>query len=240
MRALYIDESARDNRFYFFGGLLVDDDAARSIEVGLSGIGRLLAENIPGFDAETELHGNEMFHGHGAWGSVPIPWRVKACELVSKAIARSGAEYTFRGIDLTALRARYVSPYPAHLLTLAHILDDVDGRLDRVLGGVALVLADDHHSAATSRRNLVDFKLRKVPGYTQGKLENLVDTIYFGPSHASRLLQAADVATFFFNREKTIIESDARAQAAVGRIVRRIRQVTVSEYTWEPTDRRSR
>jgi hypothetical protein len=76
MGALYIDESARDNRFYFFGGLLVDDEAARSLEAGLSGIGRLLAENVPGFDPETELHGNEMFHGHGAWARVPIPWRI--------------------------------------------------------------------------------------------------------------------------------------------------------------------
>ena len=175
------------------------------LEVGLSGIGWPFLENVPGFDRETKLHGNEMFHGHGASAGVPIPCRVKACELVSQAIALSGAEYTFRGIDLVALRATYVFPYPAHLLTLARILDDLDRRLAQVHGGVALVLADDHHSVAPSRRNRVDFKLRKVPGYTEGKSENLVRTIYFGSSQASLLLQAADVATSFFKSDETII-----------------------------------
>jgi hypothetical protein len=163
-----------------------------------------------------------------------VAWRVKACDLVAKVIERSGAEFVFRGIDLQRLRRRYRRPFPPHLLTLAHVLEELDGRLSRVHDEVAVVLADEHHTAASSRRKLVDFKIASVPGYTQGQLRNLADTLYFGPSHASRLLQAADVATYFLNRSTTITERDPRASAAVEKIVRRLRAVTVHEYVWTP------
>lgn len=234
MRALYVDESGRDDQFYFFGGLIVDDAAARAIESGMEGIADLLAANVAGFTRDTEFHGYEMFHGDKAWDPVPVVWRVKACELVAKVVERSGAEYVFRGINLGRLRARYVNPYPPHLLTLAHLLDEVDTRMERVHGEVSVVLADEHHNAAGSRRNLHDFKIRRVPGYTQRQFVALVDTIYFGPSHASRLLQATDVATYFMNRQRTITERDPRAQAAVNRIASRVRRATVSEYVWQP------
>lgn len=233
MRAIYLDESARDSQYYFFGSLIVDDAAARTIETGLDGIGTLLAREVSGFDPQTEFHGNEMFHGEGAWDTVPVVWRVKASELVAKAIARSGAEFIFRGINLVNHRARYgANAYPPHLLTLAQILEEVDHRIGRAQGEVGVVLADDHHSAVSSRRNLRDFKIGAVPGYTQGQLRNLSDTMYFGPSHASRLLQATDIATYFMNRKRTIVERDPRSQAAVDRIVGSIRHALASEYVW--------
>jgi hypothetical protein len=231
---VFIDESGRDNKYYFFGGLIVDSDAARSVEEGLNSIAALLVENIPGFQRSTEFHATEMFHGAGCWKGVPIGWRVKACELVAKVIERSGGEFIFRGIDLDKLRARYIDPYPEHLLTLAHLLGEIDSRLRDIHDDIAIVHADDHHSATNSRRRLVDFKIRRVPGYTQRRLTNLVDTIYFGPSHASRLLQAADVATFFLNRHRTIVEKDSRARDAVSRVAGRIRKATASEYVWTP------
>jgi hypothetical protein len=235
LRAVFVDESARGNELYFFGALVVDEDAASYVENGLNGLGQLLADNVTGFDKGTEFHGNEMFHGENAWSKVPVAWRVKASELVSKVIERCGGEYVFRGIDLVGLRAKYVRPYPPHLLTLAHLLDEVDTRLSRVHGEKAIVLADDHHSASSSRRNLVDFKIQRVPGYTAKPLTNLIDTMYFGPSHASRLLQAADVATYFTNRQMTIVEKDPRAKAAVDRIVTRIKRATTSTYVWYPS-----
>jgi hypothetical protein len=237
MRAVFIDESARDNEFYFFGGLIVDDLSIQYIETGLDGVAQLVAENVRGFEPRAEFHGVDMFHGENEWDRVPVGWRVKACELAAKVIERSGAEFVFRGVDLARQRAVYPNPYPAHLLTLAHLLEDVDGRIGRLEGEVAIVLADDHHSAAGSRRNLVDFKIGRVPGYTQGQLRRFADTIYFGPSHASRLLQAADVATYFLNRSRTVVERDPRSLAAVNRIVRRIRSATVHEYVWVPNRR---
>lgn len=234
MRAVYVDESGRGNDYYFFGALIVDDSAILKIERGLNDLGRLIAQNVPGFNPSTEFHGKEMFHGNDAWAAVPVGWRAKACDLVTKIIEQSGAEFMWRGLDLNAHRARYLHPYPAHLLVLAQILDQVDQRLARVHGDVGVVLADDHHSAATSRRNLVNFKIASVPGYTSRVFSNLADTLYFGPSHASRLIQAADVATYFVNRHLTWTERDPRAAAGVQACFQRVSNVTVHRYMWSP------
>lgn len=169
------------------------------------------------------------------WRTVPLAWRVKACELVAKVLARSTASYVFRGVDLTALRSRYRRPHPPHLLTLAHTLAEVERQLgqfdDDALG---LVLADEHRAATRARRSLRDFKSAAAPGYTTDALRCIADTIYFGPSHESRLLQAVDVAAFFLNRDQTVAERDPRARRSMAKIVSQIRMITVSEYVWHP------
>jgi len=237
VRLIFIDESARDDAFYFFGGLVADASAVQSIEQGFDGIGRLLAANVAGFDAATEFHAVEMFHGRGRWKRVPLGWRVKACTLAAKVLSRSTASFVFRGVDLYAHRRRYGSrAFPAHLLTLAHLLECVHERLgwlDRN-DQLGLVLADEHHSAAGARRSLRSFKVESVPGYTRKPLTRIADTIYFGPSHESRMLQAADLATFFLNRSRTIEEKDPRAADAVAKIVALVKEITIVEYVWSP------
>lgn len=246
MRMIYLDESGRDDQFYFFGALIVDAAAITAIEAGVNGVAELLARQVPGFAPSTEFHAVDMFHGKGAWKSVPVVWRVKAAELVSKIIARSSAEYVFRGIDLEALRRRYRSPHPPHLLTLAHVLQGSDRRLSRTRPGpvIGLVHADEHHSAANARRSLRGFRRNAVAGYTNRPIEWIADTIYFGPSDQSRLLQATDLATYFMNRFHTVEEGDERSARAIARIVRNIDSITVDSYIWVPekntTPRRSR
>ena len=77
MRAIFIDESARDNDFYFIGGLIVDDDAIQAIEAGFNGIGKFVADNVAGFDPRSEFHAVDMFHGEKEWDRVPVVWRVR-------------------------------------------------------------------------------------------------------------------------------------------------------------------
>lgn len=237
MHLIYLDESARGGDYYFFGALIVDAVALQSVEAGLNSITELVANNVNGFDQSTELHAVDIFHGKGAWKDVPIGWRVKVCHLVSKAVSRSGSRFIFRGMNVAAQRARYgPRAFPPHLLTLAHTLEEVDRHLALGAGEgeIGLAVADEHHSAPGARRSMRDFKIERVPGYTKGPLTQIVDTIYFGPSLESRLLQAADLATFFMNRYHTIIESDPRSEKAVRKIVARIRSITVDEYVWHP------
>ncbi|GAA3342819.1 hypothetical protein GCM10017714_32830 [Curtobacterium pusillum] len=238
MRLIFLDESARDRAFSFMGALIADAAAVRSIESGLDGIARLVeAHSCGGFDSTSEFHAVDMFHGKNDWKDVPPGWRAKACVLASKVIARSTATFVFRGIDLDGHRARYREhAYPVHLLTLAQILEAVDGQLRRLdpIEQLGLVLADDHHTADGARRSLRDFKVERAPGYTNRPLTRIADTLYFGPSHESRMLQAADLATFFFNRERTVEERDHRSATTVRTITGHIRRITVSEYVWDP------
>lgn len=237
MRLIYLDESARDDRFYFFGALIVDAQAVHSIERGLNEVAELVARHVPAFSPDSEFHAVNMFHGEKEWDVVPVGWRVKACDLVTKVLARSGASFVFRGIDIRAQRARYGSKaFPAHLLTLAHTLEEIDRQLATIdrPDCTGLVLADEHHTAPGARRSLSNFRIDTVPGYTQGKVTRIADTIYFGPSNESRLLQAADVATYFFNRSRTIIENDPRSARAIEKIMTNLRLITIDEYVWSP------
>lgn len=237
MRLIYLDESARDDRFYFFGALICDAQAVHRIEQGLNGVAELVARHVPGFSPESEFHAVNMFHGEKEWDVVPVGWRVKACSLVAKVLARSTARFVFRGIDIRAQLARYGgNAFAPHLLTLAHTLEEIDRQLAMIdrPEQTGLVLADDHHTAPGARRSLQDFRIETAPGYTQGRVTRIADTIYFGPSHASRLLQAADVATFFFNRSRTIQENDARSAREIAKIMANLRSITIHEYVWTP------
>lgn len=237
MRLIYLDESGRDDRYYFFGALIVDAQAVHRIEQGLNEVAELIGRHVPGFREDAEFHAVDMFHGEHAWDVVPVGWRVKACSLVAKVLARSTAKFVFRGIDIRAQRARYgQNAFPAHLLTLAHTLEE----LNRQLGAIdipdrtGLVLADDHHTAPGARRSLHDFRIENMPGYTQGRVTRIADTLYFGPSRESRLLQAADVATYFFNRSRTIVENDSRSAREIAKIMTSLRSITIDEYVWCP------
>ncbi|ROP61067.1 DUF3800 domain-containing protein [Curtobacterium sp. ZW137] len=237
MRLIFIDKSARDDAYYFFGALLADADAVRSIEQGLEGVATLLSREIPGFDPATEFHAVDMFHGEQEWKRVPVAWRVKACILVAKILARSTASIVFRGIDLRAHRRRYgARAYPAHLLTLAQLLECVHERLAWVdeQEQLGLVLADEHHTAAGARRSLRSFKVGSASGYTKQPLTRIADTIYFGPSHESRMLQAVDFARYFLNRSKTVEERDPRSAAAVAKIVTLVDEIKIVDYIWCP------
>ena len=235
MQLVYLDESARNDEFYFFGALITDAEAVRSIDRSIDDIVGLAARHVDGLAPSAEIHAVDVFHGRGAWHGVPIAWRVKACDLVAKVLARSSASFVFRGIHLPSLRARYRHPHPAHRLALGHTLAEVHRQLATLDDdGFGLVLADEHHMADHARRDLRNFKASAAPGFTSRPLHCIADTIYFGPSRESRLLQAAGVATYFLNRHRTIRENDPRAKRALDKIVGNIRSITVSEYVWFP------
>ncbi|GGF39760.1 DUF3800 domain-containing protein [Subtercola lobariae] len=232
----YLDESARNDDFYFMGTVVVDDEAIVAIETSLDHIGEMISADVPGFDASTEFHGYEMFHGEGAWKNVPLGWRVKACKLLSKTLVNSGARYLLRGIDVNAQKARYRNPFAPHNVCTAHTFETIEMILakDNHAESMALVVADEHHSAPDSRRNLRNFKASSVFGYTSRQCERIADTIYFGPSHSSRLLQLSDVATYFVNRHETQIETDPRSQAAVDHIWANVMLACRFYYVWSP------
>ncbi|MCU1482848.1 MAG: hypothetical protein JWQ19_3634 [Subtercola sp.] len=237
MYVAFLDESARNDDFYFMGTVVVDDDSIVKIETSLDHIGRMIAADVPGFDPVTEFHGYDMFHGEGAWQKVPIGWRIKASKLVAKTLANSGAKYVLRGIDIKAQQAKYRRPFAPHSLCTAHSFESVDEVLvrDHESRAMALVVADEHHSAPDSRRNLRSFKASSVYGYTSKPCRRIADTIYFGPSHSSRLLQISDVATFFVNRHETVVETDPRAEAAVEQIFISVMKACRFFYIWAPS-----
>lgn len=229
----FLDESARSGELYYMGALMVGDKEARKLEKALDTIVENVSHDVPGFDPVTELHGYEVFHQKDGWKDVPIWLTVNICKQVAKAICESGAVFVFRGIDVQKLKDKYTNPHPAHGLALSHALESVQRvlNLDYTDESV-LVLADEHHTAPDSRTRFRSMRTAAQKGYTSIPLSDLIDTIYFGPSNHSRLLQAADMATFLTNRSVTITESHPQAKKAMQEIKGHLDKVTRFSYVW--------
>ncbi|MFH5879563.1 DUF3800 domain-containing protein [Arthrobacter sp. NA-172] len=167
------------------------------------------------------------------WEHVPVWLTVKICKQVAEAIHDSGAVFVFRGIDVQKLKAKYTNPHPVHGLALSHALESVQRvlNLDHTDESV-LVLADEHHTAPDSRTRFRGMRAAAQRGYTSIPLSGLMDTIYFGPSNHSRLLQAADMATFLTNRSVTITESHPAAKKAMQEIKSNLDKATRFSYVW--------
>lgn len=235
MRVVFVDESERDGQVYFIGALIADADAIRHIQASLD---RIVAEASPGFDPDSEFHAYDMFHGEGDWSTVGIPMRAKACVLAVKSIANSGATFVCRGVDIERLRERYAKPYPVHELALAQALESADEWLTKQ-GDDAIVVADEHHTAEDGRRRFRRMTLGPSAGYSARKITRLVDTLYFGPSRHSRLLQAADLATYFTNRLVTVEREAPAARASMRKIRESLEKCTRRVYIWPTSGPRS-
>src|SRR5690606_527155 len=80
------------------------------------------------------------------------------------------------------------------------------------LGEYALVIADEVDGQAGHRADLSSYREVGTTGDRHRKLTRIVDTLHFAPSHASRLVQAADMIAFLARRVGTHRELAARSR----------------------------
>ncbi|PZS09227.1 MAG: hypothetical protein DLM55_06860 [Acidimicrobiales bacterium] len=72
-------------------------------------------------------------------------------------------------------------------------------------------------------------------GYRHRKVTRIVDTLHFAPSHASRLVQAADVITFLYRRAFTHQETDERSRKAKIAMWNRLGPRVHHQLCWFPS-----
>lgn len=228
MLLAYLDESEAPKQRYYLGALIVDAASALALERSYERLTSMVATQVKGFPTDAEIHAYDMFHGRGAWASVPAALRAKASKIAVQAIVDSGAMFVHRSVKLPQPRQGFEG-LPPHALTFRLILETLQEAINRISSDqYALLLADDHHTADTSRSSLR--WMRRAVSEDDSlylPLSNLLDTIYFGPSHESRLLQAADVATYFTNRLESADLSEkhpgaARTQKQIAELLRQL------------------
>ena len=243
VRFAHLDGSATPgNAVYLFGVLLVDEWQLAAIERDFDHQGELVHEWCADIPADAEFHGDDIFHGVGHWSELPIPLRIRLCINLATIIGGSDAEYYLRGVDTNTVRERYgEKAFPAHELAWSHALESVERRMRRRYPDERVMLfADEHHTAPESRTALRFARDRAVKGKISVSLDHVADTIYFGPSDHSRLLQAVDVATFFYQRFTFGSESHKKSAAAMEKIERELRRALHQEYIWVPKGSRRR
>src|SRR6266508_3129053 len=142
-----------------------------------------------------------------------------------------------RSMDVVGQNARYRFPEPPHSVVLQHLLERVDECVT-TLGEYALVIADEVDGQAKHRTDLSSYRDVGTTGYRRRRLTRIVDTLHFAPSHASRLVQAADVIAFLYRRGFTHRETDERSRKTKVSMWKRLEPRVHHELCWFPSPTR--
>ena len=186
-----------------------------------------------GVDSQAELHGYELFQGERWWDGVPVRARIAVYGAALDVIGEHCETIILRGIHSAGLRERYKHPEEPHSLVLLHLLERINEYGMRHQEHL-LVIADEVGEQARHRSDLALYRRRGTWGYRSAQLTQIVDTLHFAPSHASRLLQAVDLVVFLYRRIQDHTETDARAARANSTLWRRIEDKISHEDCWYP------
>lgn len=225
MHVAFIDESERDEDFYFLGALVCDEDSYQQIS---REIDSLLWEHASdpdsGITLGHELHGHALMQGRGEWKDVPLRRRAGIFMKALGIVADSSACMHIEGVDIGAQKARgYPNVIPGRELAFSHLFERIN-ECASSKDGLAHIYADEHHSAEESRSQFTKYQTYGTYGYKSSQLESLVAPIRFIDSRRSRALQAADLLTYLYNRNETVKESDDRAADLKKKMVHTARQ----------------
>ncbi len=230
----YVDESYNGDKFWI-AALLCPEHTVAPLAQKLDKVVHDASRSYRDIDFKAELHGHALFHGKDDWRPLrAMPRaRIGVLHAAFTAIASEDVEIVIRGVDVRRLNARYIYPDHPHSVALSHLLERLDERADALRQPV-LVIADEVDRADDHRRDLWMFQQYSTDGYRARQIRNIVDTIHFAPSRASRLVQAADLLAFLYARMRSGQERDERAVAANSALWEIVRPRIHHCHCWYP------
>ena len=232
MLLTYLDESYNDERYYI-AALAVPEDQVRPLTLALDKVVEDVSWEHPAVSLHAELHGKELFQGHGAWRSLQPRQRIAVYRSAFEAITAHNVDIIVRGVMCQKLIERYKYPEKPHRVVLGHLLERVDSLAARK-ADLALVIADEVQGQNEHRQDLWTFQRYATPGYKSKKITRVVDTMHFVPSHASRMVQACDLIAYLYLRLHGHKEKSERVQRANEELWTVVQPRLQHEHTWWP------
>lgn len=211
----YVDESERDDTFYFLGATICTESQRQELTERLDDIMARHSASVRSLTPSTEFHGSTMMRSDtDPWRSVPLRLKFKIFSDALSAVVDTGARMYIEGVDIHRQVARgYPSVTPARELAFSHLFERINGCCGRNEPQIKVV-ADQHHTSEISRSNFTSYQMHGTYGYRSSRLRNIHPEIDFVESHLVRPLQAADLVTYLYNRYQTVTETDGRAHKA--------------------------
>ncbi len=205
----YLDESY-DATTYWIVAVIVDEETVARLGPDLDQVVSDAAAKY-GTSSSAELHGHALFHGKDDWERLVLMPRLRVAiyRSVFDTIASHPVTVVFRGVHVPGLNRRYRYPDHPHAVVLAHLLERIDDIAQSRME-YALVIADQVDQADSYRQHLWDLRQAGIQGYSR-KLTQIIDTMHFVPSRASRPVQAADMIVYLKRRMHAGQDLDARA-----------------------------
>jgi hypothetical protein len=202
MRIAYLDESFTPG-YYFIGAALVTPHVADLVTQSLNNLMRLVSQDHPNvFSENDEFRGTQIWNGKGKWKNIGDRYRYSVLIHAMQALSQLEIEIMLQGINRKQQEDRYFLPTPPHELALKYLLEQIDRNFHaKSTAGLVICDATSTPGEDSKYRNLFrEWKISGTGGNFPRKLENIVDTLHFVPSHASRMIQAIDMITFVHQR----------------------------------------
>ncbi len=217
----YVDESY-DRQRYWMVALVITEHHVRPLQRALDAVVRKAAESYP-VDESAELHGHALLQAREDWAAM----RTKEGDMVRarigvygdalKAIGAHDVQIIIRGLNLERYPSRAELPVSPHQRVLKDLLSCVNDQA-RAYGQWTLIIADEVDGATEHQQHFRLYQRDGIDGIGGNRLPEIVDTIHFAPSRASRLLQAADLVAYLYRRLASGQDSSPRARQTSERL----------------------
>lgn len=234
MLLAYLDESYTAD-FYYMAALVVPQAAVAPLGDALDAIVMKASTTYEGLDPRAEFHANALLAGKGDWKPLRDVMRARLgiYEDVIQTIVDYEASVILRGVDRRRLVARYPKPVHPHSIVLNHLIERVD-EYAKKRNDLAILFADEVDQQDVHRRQLWHCQRNGTWGYRGHPITHVIDTMYFAPSHASRLLQAADMVAHLYRRRQCHVETDPRSERAWASLWERLEPAVTHSRCWRP------
>ena len=203
MFLLYVDESGKsglhdpNQPFFVLGGLAVNETTWLAMEKDLNA--RIDAIVPPPRPDDWELHMTDIAKGKKHFAAMKRKDRDALAEAVLDVIDAHKPTLIFTVVNKAAHVAKYgTNAVPAEDYTYMLMIERFNHFLGR-RGDVGVIVSDDQKdSEDTIRRAHSRYRTR---GTGFARIEHVIETPFFVPSHWSRMIQIVDVATWYVNRD---------------------------------------
>jgi hypothetical protein len=191
MRFAYMDETGNTGRrfddadqpIHMILSLIVDETRVADLHEHMREVGRQhCPDDCDG--SEFEFHGGDLFSGSGPFDGRSPTERIEIFDDILRGIEMVDAEVIVRGVHKSGLNRRYAHPYHPHDVALMFTIESIE-RMARECDCQVLLVADEAKEVEDAAlRDLVNYQeLGTQWGWRTEKIERIIDTIHFVPSH---------------------------------------------------------
>lgn len=238
MLLAYLDEThggvaGRGN--YYVVAAVIEPEQSMLLTQELDDLVRSTARKF-NVSAQAELHGHELMKGSDDWTPMRLELRARISlyrDCLSVIADRIDGFYV-RGVNRERLLRRYSqASFDPHVVATKFVLEELEKHCTPQ-DQLALCIADEHGQHAAVRDEMRRMRHGVGWGYKQVRLDHILDTCHFVPSHHSRMVQATDMIAYMYRRQRDHVETDPRAQAARDLMWGEIKHRLIREHVWHP------
>lgn len=183
-----------------------------------------------------EFHGKDLFAGEGYFSGMAPTKRIEIYDDVLKGIQMADAHVVIRGVHKERLRRRYTRPFHPHDIALMFTIESIE-RLAQDIDCRVLLVADEAREIEDAAlRDLANYQeLGTSWGWNTERVDHIIDTIHFVPSHRNPVIQLVDCATFIAGRKRKIDRGLVAPNSAVTDLwSERIEPYIAENAVWHP------